>query len=179
LIDALNRYQGSLILVSHDRYFISKTANKIWEIVDKKIKVFKGTYEEWVEWKERAESRNQSIAPPSTPVKEEKKEVSKSSTNGQPAKSNAAANTPINKEAQKELQKQQKLFQQLERQLAELNKQKAELEGQLSHPSTYADPEAFKKTENAYRQVQDKLAGVNNDYEKVFEKIMNLEEQQS
>lgn len=71
------------------------------------------------------------------------------------------------------------MFQQLEKQLADLNKQKAELEAQLSNPSTYADPEAFKKTENAYRQVQDKLASVNADYEKVFEKIMTLEEQQS
>ena len=53
LIDALNRYEGSMILVSHDRYFISKTANKIWEIVDHEIKEFKGAYEEWVEWKER------------------------------------------------------------------------------------------------------------------------------
>ena len=34
-------------------YFISKTANKIWEIVDHKIKEFKGGYEEYVEWKER------------------------------------------------------------------------------------------------------------------------------
>src|SRR6478609_5399320 len=34
LIGALNKYQGSIILVSHDRYFVSKTANKIWEIVD-------------------------------------------------------------------------------------------------------------------------------------------------
>ena len=38
LIEALNKYQGSIILVSHDRYFISKTANKIWEIVDHDIK---------------------------------------------------------------------------------------------------------------------------------------------
>src|SRR5688500_15900141 len=53
LVDALNRYQCSYILVSHDRYFISKTANKIWEIVDHQIKEFKGTYQEWVEWKER------------------------------------------------------------------------------------------------------------------------------
>ena len=36
LIEALNKYEGTLILVSHDRYFISKTANKIWEIVDQK-----------------------------------------------------------------------------------------------------------------------------------------------
>ncbi|MEN9371946.1 MAG: hypothetical protein RLZZ64_1021, partial [Bacteroidota bacterium] len=53
LADALDKYEGSLILVSHDRYFISKTANKIWEIVDGKIVEFKGGYTEWVEWKER------------------------------------------------------------------------------------------------------------------------------
>jgi ATP-binding cassette subfamily F protein 3 len=53
LIEALNKYEGSYILVSHDRYFISKTANKIWEIVDHKIKEFKGGYEEYAEWKER------------------------------------------------------------------------------------------------------------------------------
>ena len=53
LIEALNKYEGSYILVSHDRYFISKTANKIWEIIDHEIKEFKGGYEEYVEWKER------------------------------------------------------------------------------------------------------------------------------
>ena len=53
LIEALNKYEGSIILVSHDRYFISKTANKIWEIVDHEIKEFKGGYEEYVAWKER------------------------------------------------------------------------------------------------------------------------------
>ena len=44
LAEALDKYEGSLILVSHDRYFISKTANKIWEIVDGKIVEFKGGY---------------------------------------------------------------------------------------------------------------------------------------
>ena len=42
LVEALNKYEGSYILVSHDRYFISKTANKIWEIEDGRIKVFQG-----------------------------------------------------------------------------------------------------------------------------------------
>ena len=55
LADALDKYEGSIILVSHDRYFISKTANKIWEIVDGKIVEFKGGYTEWCEWKERME----------------------------------------------------------------------------------------------------------------------------
>src|SRR5215471_1575917 len=55
LAESLNKYEGTIILVSHDRYFISKTATVIWEIVDHKIKVFKGGYEEYVEWKERME----------------------------------------------------------------------------------------------------------------------------
>ena len=42
LIEALNKYTGTLILVSHDRYFISKTANKIWNIEEGQIKEFKG-----------------------------------------------------------------------------------------------------------------------------------------
>src|ERR1700733_4413538 len=53
LIDALKRYEGTLILVSHDRYFVSKTANTIWEIDDNKIREFKGGYDEWADWKER------------------------------------------------------------------------------------------------------------------------------
>src|SRR6188474_2424854 len=53
LIESLNKYEGTFVLVSHDRYFVSKTANKIWEIVDHEIKEFKGGYEEYVAWKER------------------------------------------------------------------------------------------------------------------------------
>lgn len=53
LIEALNKYEGSLIFVSHDRYFVSKVANTIWEIDDRKIKSYPMGYEEWVEWKER------------------------------------------------------------------------------------------------------------------------------
>src|SRR6476619_5332683 len=53
LTDALNKYEGSIIFVSHDRFFIANAANKIWEIVEHEIKEFKGTYTEYVEWKER------------------------------------------------------------------------------------------------------------------------------
>ncbi|WP_315815768.1 hypothetical protein [Paraflavitalea speifideaquila] len=59
LIEALNKYEGSLILVSHDRYFISKVANKIWEIDNYEIKDFDGGYEEWVEWKERMKKKQE------------------------------------------------------------------------------------------------------------------------
>jgi ATP-binding cassette subfamily F protein 3 len=62
LIEALNKYQGTLIFVSHDRYFIQQTANKIWYIEDNKIKEFVGGYEEWVQWEEDRKKREQSIA---------------------------------------------------------------------------------------------------------------------
>ncbi|MFN9711310.1 MAG: ABC-F family ATP-binding cassette domain-containing protein, partial [Bacteroidota bacterium] len=57
LIEALNKYEGSYILVSHDRHFVANTANKIWEINDGKIIEFKGNYNEYLEWKERMASK--------------------------------------------------------------------------------------------------------------------------
>jgi ATP-binding cassette subfamily F protein 3 len=53
LVEALNKYEGTFILVSHDRYFVNQTCNKIWEIENYKIKEFVGNFEEWEEWKQR------------------------------------------------------------------------------------------------------------------------------
>lgn len=51
LIQALENYDGSFVVVSHDRYFLSKVANKIWFIEGKEIKEYPGTYEEYDEWR--------------------------------------------------------------------------------------------------------------------------------
>ncbi|HVG41661.1 MAG TPA: ATP-binding cassette domain-containing protein [Chitinophagaceae bacterium] len=167
LIDALNRYEGSLILVSHDRYFISKIANKIWEIVDNKIQEFKGTYEEWMDWKERAEK-----------AKAQAERASKSSAPKQvqqtPVKKIERSNEAI-QQSKKELQKQQRNFQQLEQKIAELGKKKAELETKLSLPDVYTNHNKFKETENAYKQANQQIATLNAQYEEAFEKIMQLE----
>ena len=167
LIEALNRYEGSFVLVSHDRYFISKTANKIWEIVDHKIKEFKGTYEEWVAWKERMAANNQKEAD-----KPKKPEAAPAPVIEQKPQ---ASGTPINKEAKKELQKQQRLFEKLEKEIAELNRQKSELEVLLGSSEIYSDKQKFFDTENKYKQVTAQLASANQNYEVVFEKILSLE----
>ena len=174
LIDALNKYEGTIILVSHDRYFISRTANKIWEIVDHEIKEFKGGYEEWVAWKERMEkAKNEKktaaqAQPAAAPVAEPKQAAKPVNNKPQPS-------APINKEAKKELQKWQREFQQLEEQIAKLNARKNELEASLSNPNTYSDKNKFLETENAYKKAQDELKQLNSRYEIVFEKIMTLE----
>src|SRR5882757_2619591 len=140
LIEALNRYEGSFLLVSHDRYFISKTANKIWEIDEhRRIREFKGGYEEYVEWKERM-----AAAQKSTPAAQNAKNSSQSASAPTQSSKNAPVQAapapvktapppaPINKEQKKELQKQQRLFQQLEEKIASLTREKARLEASLS-----------------------------------------------
>jgi len=165
LIDALNKYEGSFLLVSHDRYFISKTANKIWEIdEDRRIREFKGGYEEYVEWKERMEAR--AAAPPPAPV-----QVA-------PPPAKTPPPPPINKEQKKELQKQQRIFQQLEEKIASLTRQKVQLEASLADPSTYSDKTRFVQAEADYKKASDELNKANREYEQVFEKIMELEKNQ-
>jgi ATP-binding cassette subfamily F protein 3 len=194
LIEALNKYEGSFLLVSHDRYFISRTANKIWEIDDHKIREFKGTYEEWVDWKERnIASRQQAqqsqpaqpAAVPAPPAAGRTGNAPKTTgnaatkTTGNAAGSASApppsAGIPINKEAKKELQRQQRLFQELEEKIASLSQQRDQMEASLSDPSTYSDKNKFAQAEAAYKKASDELGKANRQYEQVFEKIMELE----
>ncbi|WP_074238647.1 ribosomal protection-like ABC-F family protein [Chitinophaga niabensis] len=163
LIDALGKYEGSLVLVSHDRYFVSKTANKIWEIVDGEIKEFKGNYTEWEEWKKR-----QALA--AAPPKAEKK----SPPIAQPVQ--APQKTSIDKDLKRELQKQQKQAQQLEEQISKLKEQLKQLEADMANPDVYGDKQKFRNTEDAYKKANTDLTKANAEYEEVFEKVMELEE---
>ena len=49
LVEGLREYDGTLIFVSHDRWFVSQLADRIFEISPKGINDFKGTYEEYLE----------------------------------------------------------------------------------------------------------------------------------
>ena len=46
---AVKNYKGSLLIISHDRYFISKVANRIIEIKDSKLFSYNGSYEYFLE----------------------------------------------------------------------------------------------------------------------------------
>ncbi|WP_339610072.1 ABC-F family ATP-binding cassette domain-containing protein, partial [uncultured Roseivirga sp.] len=56
LIQALQQYEGTFLIVSHDRHFISQIANKIWYIEDHQIKEYPGTYDEYVYWQQKKEA---------------------------------------------------------------------------------------------------------------------------
>jgi len=176
LVEALNKYEGSYILVSHDRYFISKTANKIWEIIDHRIKEFKGGYEEYVAWKERMQKLEKSNESYKSYKSYESNESYKSNKEIKVEKEEKKQIAPpVNKEFKKELQKQQKLFQQLEEKIAGLKDRKQQLESALSDHTTYTDKNKFLQTESEYKKVSEELLKVNIEYERIFEKILKLE----
>jgi ATP-binding cassette subfamily F protein 3 len=185
LIEALKKYEGSLILVSHDRYFISKTANKIWEISDHQIKEFKGGYDEWVAWKERMAKQEEARTPKAGNKPAKENSSARADNKNQPAAPapaptpEAPVNAPINKELKKELQKQQRMFQELEEKLAKQKSLMESLAAELANPATYADKEKFLQTEKAHQEQTAILQNMEKEYERVFEKLMELEEKKS
>ncbi len=52
LLDAMQKFTGTVVFVSHDRYFIDKLATRIFEIGDGRIEVFPGNYEDYLWRKE-------------------------------------------------------------------------------------------------------------------------------
>ncbi len=178
LIESLNKYEGSIVLVSHDRYFISKIANKIWEIEDHKIVEFKGSYAEWLEWKERRELERlkDQKANEATKPTNQKQTVVKEQPKAQAPVQQPVNNLPVDKELKKEYQKHKNRFQQLEEKIAQLNKRKIELEATMASPDSYTNKDKFQQTENEYHKNKAELNTLNKEYETVFEKIMELEE---
>ena len=59
LLDALIKYTGTVVFVSHDRYFIDKLATRVFEVGDGKVEIFPGNYEDYL-WRKEG---GQHVAP--------------------------------------------------------------------------------------------------------------------
>ncbi len=166
LVQSLVKYEGSLILVSHDRYFISRLANKIWEIEDQKIVEFKGSYAEWEDWKER---RVKAAA--------EAARLNKAEVKAAPvvAKVEKPAPKVVTNDDKKELQKLKTRFKNVETEVSTLQETKTKLEAALANPDIYGDKNKFVEAEAAYKKASENWEKVNAEYEQLFEKIMELE----
>ena len=51
----LKAYTGTLIIISHDRYFLDQTVNRIFELENQKLRIFDGNYSNYVEAKSKAD----------------------------------------------------------------------------------------------------------------------------
>ena len=103
--NAVAGFQGTLLFVSHDRYFIDQFANRVWELEDGRISDFKGNYRQFKAMKERQAAQQ----PAQNKAPKEKKERTVTAEAAQ-------------KKNQKQLEKQ---IAKLER---EIEKQEAKLE---------------------------------------------------
>lgn len=59
LEDYLGSYKGALLVVSHDRYFLDKCVNTIWEIENKKLTAYKGNYSSYLTQKKERVKRQE------------------------------------------------------------------------------------------------------------------------
>jgi ATP-binding cassette, subfamily F, member 3 len=162
LIEALNKYEGSYIIVSHDRYFISRTANKIWEIKNHKIKEFKGSYNEWQDWeKHLAETKN--------PVQSN---VNKNTTTAAPK---PAAKPKLNAEEEKKLQQLQRKLMNAEKDVEKFSKEVESLQLNMADPAVFNNKKEFENLSFKLGQTEKKLQQANTIFETIFEEVSALE----
>jgi ATP-binding cassette subfamily F protein 3 len=165
-------YGGCLLVVSHDRYFISKTANKIWEIEDEKIIEFKGDYAEWVAWKERmAKQKGQSTEP----VKIIDSKDSRKQGKQEAALVAEVKPQAIDKDLQKQIQKLQKVIAQIEQNIATLHTEKAAIEVEMANPAIYSDPAKMHIVEKSYQEKNALIKSMDKEYEIAFNDLLLLE----
>jgi ATP-binding cassette, subfamily F, member 3 len=72
LLEALSKYTGTVVFVSHDRYFIDKLATRVFEVGDGRIEVYPGNYEDYRWRKEGGAAKLQesveAVAAPAQPT---------------------------------------------------------------------------------------------------------------
>ncbi|MDR6945238.1 ribosomal protection-like ABC-F family protein [Mucilaginibacter pocheonensis] len=161
LIQALEQYEGTFIVVSHDRYFLDNVANKIWFIEDQKIKIYPGTYAEYDEWVSKRKLESKAAIPAPQPKKEEKKP--------EPVKQQQGENK------HQQLKKLNQDLAKMEEQIAGLEKNIKQLETQLADDKIYTDSAKLKETNTAYSQKQTELKQIQQKWEALAEQILELE----
>ena len=124
LEDALNNYEGTVLFVSHDRYFINKTATRILDLTGKRLINYIGNYDYYLEKKETLEAALLDEVP-----KED-----------QPLASSANKQSwQTKKEEQKELRKIQNELKRIEDEVAKLEEANAKLDEELANPEIAAN----------------------------------------
>jgi len=159
LIQALQQYEGTFIVVSHDRYFLDHVANKIWFIEDKEIKEYPGTYQEYEEWNAKRVIKPSEKAEKKIVKEEPKKEKVKNPSD----------------EQKKLIQRKNKELSQLEEQIAAKEVEVKDLELLLAKEEIYSDAIQLKDATRNYNSAKAELEQWQQKWESLAEEIMDLE----
>src|SRR5688572_7825350 len=149
LLEALEDFGGTLIFVSHDRYFVDKLASKVVEIGNGQALLYPGNYEEFL-WSRKQQEAAAAAAPAAAPPR------------AKPASSNGGSRTKTSdpqpsvsyeerKRAEAEARRQRKAddtrrrrIEELEARIADREQAIKNIEASMSAPGFYADHEAAK-----------------------------------
>ena len=143
---ALLEYDGTLIVVSHDRDFLDGLTDKIYEFRDRKIREFNGGIYRFLEKIDRE-------------YEQEIDNKKKDSTNKKKTKSGSGKQEYLKKkENEKELRKKRKVLSGIEGRIEELEEEKAGMEINLNnHNKQVSDPEFFEKYEEVNRAIREEM----------------------
>jgi ATP-binding cassette subfamily F protein 3 len=162
LTQALQQYEGTYVVISHDRHFISQVANKIWYIEDHEIKEFPGTYDEYKVWTAEKASA------------QKKNEIKKV----EPKKIIEVKALPVvdeSKNSQKELKALNTKLERVEKKIGELETQKLQLENELSKPSIYGNVTLFAETNSKYEKVKQEIDQEQKSWESIVIELETVE----
>jgi ATP-binding cassette subfamily F protein 3 len=149
LIQALQQYQGTFVVVSHNRHFVGQIANKIWYIEDQQIKEYPGTYDEYEYWKKKNETAAIVKPEPKVKVQQPKKEEK-----------------PKTPSAEAQLKTLEKELKKTEAQIEQLESKKKQLEADMAKPEVYSNFEMQKKIKSEFDVVEKALLKANQEWEK-------------
>lgn len=162
LENAVMDFNGTVLFVSHDRYFINKVATCVLEIAPQGSTLYLGDYDYYLEKKAAQEEIAAAKSTAETPIENSPKEVSTGKVNYQQGK-----------ERQKQERRLKRSVEEFEQLVEKLDAQKNDLENQMSSPENYNDLEKMGELQAKLQEISKKLAEAEENWEQAS---MELEE---
>jgi ATP-binding cassette subfamily F protein 3 len=150
LLEALQQYSGTVIFVSHDRYFLDQLATRVFEVAEGEVRIYPGNYEDYL-WRIGAQTRSLD-AGPSVPAEPTLEDVPMLSRGGKPRVN------PIKLRQMRDRQSQ------IERETAELE---AEIAGHEHELASYRGAEESRRRAEAIEQARAALEKLTAEWEEV------------
>lgn len=153
---ALQDYDGTILFVSHDRYFINKLANKIVSVRNKHAKIYEGNYSYYLDEKakEAAGLTPSQDAPEEAPVKEN---VSQQKLSYQQQKQ---------RDSQK--RKLERAVETVEKQISEYEQEIERIQTEMAKPEIATNFDKLGPLQEELSEIQSKLDQTNNDWEEAM-----------